>query len=95
MSHVRPEKNIAKRSRPPTPGLEPVERSTVPVAETRSDPTYDEIARRAYQCWHERGCPDGSPEIDWSRAEQELRSRGQTESEQQGGRRAQAAFPAI
>ena len=32
-----------------------------------------EIAARAYSCWHERGCPHGSPEVDWSRAEEELR----------------------
>ena len=36
-------------------------------------PTDDEIAARAHQCWHERGCPIGSPEVDWHRAEQELR----------------------
>ena len=34
--------------------------------------THDEISKRAYKCWHERGCPDGSPEVDWDRAEQEL-----------------------
>jgi hypothetical protein len=36
-------------------------------------PTDEEIALRAYQCWHARGCPHGSPEEDWRRAEQELR----------------------
>lgn len=30
------------------------------------------VARRAYQLWLERGCPDGSPEEDWYRAEREL-----------------------
>lgn len=35
----------------------------------------DDIASHAYRCWHERGCPDGSPEVDWHRAETELRSR--------------------
>ncbi len=38
--------------------------------------SYDEIASHAYRCWHERGCPEGSPEEDWQRAEQELRTRG-------------------
>ncbi len=33
----------------------------------------DEIAARAYRCWHERGCPHGSPEDDWHRAEREIR----------------------
>jgi hypothetical protein len=32
-------------------------------------PTYQDIARLAYQLWEERGRPDGSPEIDWERAE--------------------------
>jgi hypothetical protein len=36
-------------------------------------PSSDEISERAYRCWHERGCPHGSPEVDWERAVQELR----------------------
>ncbi len=36
-------------------------------------PTDEEIAARAYHCWHERGCPHGTPEEDWRRAEEELR----------------------
>lgn len=39
------------------------------------DASYEEISVRALECWHERGCPDGSPEVDWQRAEQELRNR--------------------
>ncbi len=35
----------------------------------------DEVAARAYECWHERGCPEGSPEVDWHRAEQDIRER--------------------
>jgi hypothetical protein len=31
------------------------------------------IARLAYQFWEARGCPNGSAEEDWFRAEQELR----------------------
>jgi hypothetical protein len=45
----------------------------------------EEIAARAYRCWLERGSPEGSPEEDWQRAEEELRA------EQQSGR-ASAAF---
>lgn len=37
--------------------------------------TSDEVAAHAYRCWHERGCPEGSPEVDWQRAEEELRKR--------------------
>ena len=32
----------------------------------------DRIAVLAYQYWQERGCPIGSPEVDWFRAEQEI-----------------------
>jgi hypothetical protein len=34
--------------------------------------THDEIARLAYLHWEARGRPEGSPEVDWLRAEQEL-----------------------
>jgi Protein of unknown function (DUF2934) len=36
---------------------------------------HDEIATLAYELWQARGCPYGSPEEDWLRAESELRSR--------------------
>ena len=32
----------------------------------------EEIAALAYDLWHARGCPDGSPEEDWLQAEREL-----------------------
>ena len=32
----------------------------------------EEVARLAYQLWEERGCPIGSPEVDWERAEKAL-----------------------
>jgi hypothetical protein len=35
-----------------------------------------DIATVAFECWHQRGCPDGSPEIDWYEAERIVRSRG-------------------
>ena len=31
-------------------------------------PTHEQIASLAYQLWQQRGCPDGSPEVDWERA---------------------------
>ena len=36
---------------------------------------HDEIASLAYELWQARGCPYGSPEEDWLRAESELRAR--------------------
>lgn len=34
--------------------------------------TTDQIAQMAYFFWQERGCPNGSPDEDWLRAEREL-----------------------
>jgi hypothetical protein len=45
------------------PASAPVE---MPAADAQS------VAVRAYELWLARGCPDGSPEQDWYRAEQEL-----------------------
>jgi hypothetical protein len=40
---------------------------------TASDgPGFHEITQLAHQLWIERGCPEGSPEVDWFRAEQQL-----------------------
>jgi hypothetical protein len=39
-----------------------------------SAPTREEIARLAEKYWAERGWPEGSPEQDWLRAEQELKT---------------------
>ncbi len=35
--------------------------------------TEQSIAALAYQLWMERGCPIGSPEVDWFQAETELK----------------------
>ena len=37
-----------------------------------SGPSHEQIARRAYELWEERGRPHGSDEEDWHRAEHEL-----------------------
>ncbi len=36
-------------------------------------PDHEEISRRAYELWAERGFSHGDPNHDWARAEQELR----------------------
>jgi hypothetical protein len=36
---------------------------------------HDDIAALAHKLWLERGCPEGSPDEDWFRAAEELRSR--------------------
>ncbi len=34
----------------------------------------------AYYIWQQRGCPSGAPEIDWFRAEEELRQQSESAS---------------
>jgi hypothetical protein len=34
-----------------------------------------EISALAYELWIQRGCPVGSPEVDWFGAEEELKGR--------------------
>jgi Protein of unknown function (DUF2934) len=43
-----------------------------PVSTPRPRPDHAEIASLAFALWHQRGCPDGSPEEDWFRAEREV-----------------------
>jgi hypothetical protein len=35
---------------------------------------HEQVATLAYRLWHERGCPEGSPEVDWFQAQQLLRN---------------------
>jgi hypothetical protein len=49
----------------------------IQTAASSGVPQYDEIANRAYELWERRGCPIGSPEEDWIRAEEELQGRRQ------------------
>jgi len=35
---------------------------------------HEQIAMLAYQLWHDRGCPEGSPEVDWFEAENQLQT---------------------
>jgi hypothetical protein len=43
-------------------------------------PEPDHVAELAYTLWESRGCPIGSPEDDWFKAEQELASTAGSES---------------
>lgn len=51
-------------------------RSSAGAAPEKRDPTDEEIRRRAYELWEERGREPGLPLQDWLRAERELRGRG-------------------
>ena len=39
----------------------------------QNEPEHQRIAQLAYGLWQKRGCPIGSPDEDWFRAENELR----------------------
>ena len=39
---------------------------------------YEEIAALAYEYWIQRGCPIGSPEVDWFRAEEQLKNQARS-----------------
>ena len=57
----------------PTTRLEAGGEGEVIMGEAAYGFTSAEISERAYHCWHQRGCPHGSPEVDWQRAVQQLR----------------------
>lgn len=48
---------------------------------------HEEISLLAYYYWQDRGCPEGSPEEDWLRAERTLR---ETSASTQNARAASA-----
>jgi hypothetical protein len=37
---------------------------------------HEAIQAPAYECWLARGCPIGSPEVDWLQAEEDLKNEG-------------------
>ena len=49
--------------------------SAAPGAGVEQDCNQEAVAALAYQMWQERGCPIGSDQEDWFRAENELRNR--------------------
>jgi hypothetical protein len=49
---------------------------TTTTVEPISQPeNQQEIIALAYEFWQARGCPEGTPEEDWFRAEEELKNR--------------------
>ena len=53
------------------------------------EPDQGQIAELAYYYWCDRGCPHGSPEEDWFRAEEDLKRRREPEKEEgTGGQKA-------
>jgi hypothetical protein len=54
----------------PVHEIETVE--SIPESTPASIPSQDEIATMAYALWQQRGCPEGSPDVNWLKAEAEL-----------------------
>jgi hypothetical protein len=50
------------------PGTASASHSQVPETSMQEN-----LEKLAYGLWQERGCPNGSPEIDWVEAERKLR----------------------
>jgi hypothetical protein len=46
--------------------------TTSPSVEIAAPANQQQIAALAYEFWKNRGCPEGTPEEDWFRAEREL-----------------------
>ena len=42
------------------------------VEQTSEPESQQEITALAYELWQARGCPEGTPEEDWFRAEEEI-----------------------
>jgi hypothetical protein len=49
---------------------EPKEPEATPASTSES--IHEQIAALAYALWHERGSPEGSPDVDWLAAEARL-----------------------
>jgi hypothetical protein len=47
----------------------------MPPEAPTAPPADEQIAALAKALWEERGCPEGSSEVDWFEAEQRLRSK--------------------
>jgi hypothetical protein len=75
---ISPAPNIAPGSRgtgsTPRRSTAAEEDANVRLDAKTSLASQDEISARAYHRWHQRGCPDGSPEVDWHEAEEELKA---------------------
>jgi Protein of unknown function (DUF2934) len=55
-----------------TAEVQPEPKNNHPEEVTTTPDDNSAIATLAYRFWVERGCPEGCPEEDWFRAEQEL-----------------------
>jgi hypothetical protein len=56
------------------------------VSTTEQNVSSEEIARRAYELWQARGCPQGDGSADWQAAEAELKAGRQFRNGSANGR---------
>jgi hypothetical protein len=56
-----------------TPATVPSATGDIPIESLAIEPIHDDIARRAYQLYEERGREHGRDQEDWFQAERELR----------------------
>ena len=83
MPTIKAKRGIVASSKPATAvkaikrprAARPKTRISVSPAENFGENAQDSVAERAYFHWLNRGCPEGSPHLDWFRAEMELQSR--------------------
>ena len=54
-------------------------RPKVQVIPIDNSSLHEQIAALANALWHERGCPQGSPDVDWLAAEQQIKQRRKAE----------------
>lgn len=71
-----PESTVAE-SNTPVASIPAITAAAAPAA---AQPSYEEISLLAYSYWESRGYQGGSPDEDWRRAEEELRTRALTVS---------------
>ena len=55
---------------------QPIHEISRPGPIVSASPTHEDIARRAYQIYVEKGRPQGQSEQIWQQAEQDIRNRG-------------------
>jgi len=60
----------------PTPQPQPIHDIPRPGLAVTPTPTHEDVARRAYQIYVEKGRPQGQSEEIWRQAEQDILSRG-------------------
>lgn len=68
-------KSVQSRERTRMTGRPSVGAALAEPAQVSGPEKCEEIAKLAYLYWLGRGCPEGSPEDDWLRAEQEIQQK--------------------